>query len=187
MVSILIDRIYDSTKIAVVDQLSGSCNATDANQQDFSDMTFSLSGRLIDGGHELVQRVYYEDTDFSGFVYHARYLHFFERGRTDFIRLLGVEQGALHGASDPSEAVAFVVRRMEIDFRAPARMDDVLTVVTRPADVRGARMLLAQEIRREDAILASAKVTVAVINGHGRARRLPEALATKLGLGGVDR
>jgi acyl-CoA thioester hydrolase len=66
-------------------------------------------------------------------------------------------------------------------------MDDVLTVVTRPADVRGARMLLAQEIRREDAILASAMVTVAVINGHGRARRLPEALATKLGLGGEDR
>lgn len=149
-------------------------------------MTFSLSGRLIDGGHELVQRVYYEDTDFSGFVYHARYLHFFERGRTDFIRLLGVEQGLLHGTSDPSESVAFVVRRMEIDFQSPARMDDVLTVVTRPAEVRGARMLLDQEIRREDAVLCRAKVTVAVINGHGRARRLPESLARKLGLGGQD-
>jgi acyl-CoA thioester hydrolase len=187
MVSILIDRIYDSTTIAVVDQLSGSCNATGANQQDFSDMTFSLSGRLIDGGHELVQRVYYEDTDFSGFVYHARYLHFFERGRTDFIRLLGVEQGALHGTSDPLDSVAFVVRRMEIDFQSPARMDDVLTVVTRPADARGARMLLDQEIRRDDALLAGAKVTVAVINGHGRARRLPEGLAMKLGLGVEDR
>ncbi|WP_420407171.1 tol-pal system-associated acyl-CoA thioesterase [Hoeflea sp.] len=150
-------------------------------------MTFVLSGRLNNGGHELVQRVYYEDTDFSGFVYHARYLHFFERGRTDFIRLLGVEQGALHGVSDPSEAVAFVVRRMEIDFKAPARMDDVLTIVTQPAEVRGARMLLDQEIRREDAVLANAKVTVAVINGHGRARRLPEELAVRLGVGGEDR
>lgn len=139
-------------------------------------MGASLSGYLQDGGHRLSQRVYYEDTDFSGFVYHARYLHFFERGRTDYIRLLGVSQGALHQQADPADAVAFVVRRMEIDFRSPARMDDVLTIVTRPADVRGARMLLEQSISRQDELLASASVTVAVINGFGRARRLPDAL-----------
>lgn len=139
-------------------------------------MDASLSGHLQDGGHQLSQRVYYEDTDFSGFVYHARYLHFFERGRTDYIRLLGVSQGALHRQADPADAVAFVVRRMEIDFRSPARMDDVLTIVTRPADVRGARMVLEQSISRRDELLVTASVTVAVINGFGRARRLPDAL-----------
>ncbi|KGF67005.1 4-hydroxybenzoyl-CoA thioesterase [Hoeflea sp. BAL378] len=142
-------------------------------------MDAKLSGELRDGGHLLTQRVYYEDTDFSGFVYHARYLHFFERGRTDFIRLLGVSQGALHAEADPADAVAFVVRRMEIDFRSPARMDDVLTISTRPVDIRGARMLLSQTISRDAVLLAEASVTVAVVNGLGRARRLPEALATK--------
>lgn len=145
-------------------------------------MTSSLSGQLVDGGHELVQRVYYEDTDFSGFVYHARYLHFFERGRTDFIRMLGVEQGALHAQSEPADAVAFVVRRMEIDFKSPARMDDVLTIITRPQEVRGARMMLDQEIHRDGDLLSTAVVTVAVVNGLGRARRLPKTLSANLGL-----
>jgi acyl-CoA thioester hydrolase len=142
-------------------------------------MNGSLSGQLQDGGHLLTQRVYYEDTDFSGFVYHARYLHFFERGRTDYIRLLGVSQGTLHAQSDPADAVAFVVRRMEIDFKSPARMDDVLTILTKPGDVRGARMLLTQTIRRGDDVLATAAVTVAVVNGLGRARRLPDALLAR--------
>lgn len=127
----------------------------------------------------LSQRVYYEDTDFSGFVYHARYLHFFERGRTDYIRLLGVSQGALHAQSDPADAVAFVVRRMEIEFKSPARMDDVLTIITRPGEVRGARMLLQQSILRGDDVLATAAVTVAVVNGLGRARRLPDELRAR--------
>lgn len=146
-------------------------------------MNASLSGHLQDGGHQLTQRVYYEDTDFSGFVYHARYLHFFERGRTDYIRLLGVSQGALHAQTEPADVVAFVVRRMEIDFKSPARMDDVLTIVTTPAEVRGARMLLSQAIKRDDQVLAAAEVTVAVINGFGRARRLPDALMQRF-LGG---
>ncbi|MDF1607951.1 tol-pal system-associated acyl-CoA thioesterase [Hoeflea sp. YIM 152468] len=139
-------------------------------------MDISLSGRIDDGSHHLTQRVYYEDTDFSGFVYHARYLHFFERGRTDYIRLMGVSQGALHARSDPAEVVAFVVRRMEIDFRSPARMDDVLTIITTPVEARGARLQLQQSIKRGDEVLASASVTVVVINGFGRARRLPDTL-----------
>ncbi|WP_417423074.1 tol-pal system-associated acyl-CoA thioesterase [Hoeflea sp.] len=147
-------------------------------------MDTPLSGRLHDGGHELTQRVYYEDTDFSGFVYHARYLHFFERGRTDYIRLLGVSQGALHAGADPADAVAFVVRRMEIDFRSPARMDDVLTILTKPAEVRGARMLLEQSISRGSDLLAAASVTVAVVNGFGRARRLPDSLMERFLDGG---
>ena len=142
-------------------------------------MNGSLSGQLQDGGHLLTQRVYYEDTDFSGFVYHARYLHFFERGRTDYIRLLGVSQGALHANSDPVDAVAFVVRRMEIDFKSPARMDDVVTILTKPGDVRGARMHLNQTILRGEDVLATAAVTVAVVNGLGRARRLPDTLLAR--------
>jgi len=142
-------------------------------------MENSLSGLLQDGGHVLNQRVYYEDTDFSGFVYHARYLHFFERGRTDYIRHLGVSQGALHAQSDPADAVAFVVRRMEIDFKSPARRDDVLTIITKPGGVRGARMMLEQTILRQDDMLAAAAVTVAVVNGLGRARRLPDALLAR--------
>jgi acyl-CoA thioester hydrolase len=148
-------------------------------------MEGSLSGHLQDGGHVLTQRVYYEDTDFSGFVYHARYLHFFERGRTDYIRLLGVSQGALHAQTDPADAVAFVVRRMEIDFKSPALMDDVLTIITSPGEVRGARMMLEQRILRGEDLLAGAVVTVAVVNGLGRARRLPDALLKRFSGGGT--
>ena len=146
-------------------------------------MDASLSGQLIEGGHRLLQRVYYEDTDFSGFVYHARYLHFFERGRTDYIRLLGVSQGELHAGADPADAVAFVVRRMEIDFKSPARMDDVLSIVTTTAEVRGARMLLEQSISRDGQVLVTASVTIAVVNGLGRARRLPDTLLARFSSG----
>ncbi len=91
--------------------------------------TFPLSGKLTpDGGHHLTQRVYYEDTDFSGFVYHARYLHFMERARTDYLRCLGVEQSKLFELD--GEGLMFVVHRMEIDFKSPARMDNILTVTT---------------------------------------------------------
>ena len=141
---------------------------------------FELAGAMTDSGHELRQRVYYEDTDFSGVVYHARYLHFFERGRTDLIRHLGVTQSAIHDYDDPAQAVAFVVRRMEIDFRAPARMDDILTIRTRPADVKGARMTFIQSIECDGRTLIEARVMAAVMNGLGRARRLPEKLRDEL-------
>lgn len=138
-------------------------------------MKTSLSGELTDEGHRLFQRVYYEDTDFSGLVYHARYLHFLERGRTDYLRCLGVEQSALLTVDE--EGVVFVVHRMEIDFKAPARMDDILTVLTSTEKAGGAKMVLTQEIRRDDTLLIAARVTIAVINGSGRPRRLPEKLA----------
>lgn len=136
-----------------------------------------LSGELTADGHRLVQRVYYEDTDFSGLVYHARYLHFLERGRTDYLRCLGVEQSALLSVDE--EGLVFVVHRMEIDFKAPARMDDILTVLTSTEKAGGAKMVLTQEIRRDDALLIAARVTIAVINAKGRPRRLPEALALR--------
>lgn len=144
-------------------------------------MSEGLAGRLSDDGHRLVQRVYYEDTDFSGVVYHARYLHFLERGRTDYLRCLGIEQGTL-AIGDDEEGLAFVVRHMEIDFRAPARMDDVVEIVTRPRRVGGAKLVLDQEINADGRLLVGARVTVAVINALGRPRRLPSSVAARFGL-----
>ncbi|MGX5719675.1 tol-pal system-associated acyl-CoA thioesterase [Shinella zoogloeoides] len=143
-----------------------------------TDLPHHLSGELSEAGHRLVQRVYYEDTDFSGVVYHARYLHFMERGRTDYLRLLGVEQGSLVLQED-REGLVFVVHRMEIDFKAPARMDDILTILTSTEKAGGAKMILNQEIRRGDQLLIAARVIIAVINAAGRPRRLPEALAAR--------
>lgn len=141
-------------------------------------MTFiPLSGALTAEGHVLTQRVYYEDTDFSGVVYHARYLHFLERGRTDFLRSLGIEQAKLHAAE--GEGLAFVVHRMEIDFKGSARMDDVLTIVTRSERAGGARLVLDQEVRLGERKLILARVTVAVVNRAGRPRRLPAELAAR--------
>ena len=136
-----------------------------------------LSGALTPFGHRLMARVYYADTDFSGVVYHARYLEFLERGRSDFLRLAGVHhtemaQGmaaGLHG-----EALAWVVRRMEIDFRAPARIDDVLTIDTRTEKVSGARIFMAQSIRRGEELLIEAKVEAAIMSQQGRPRRFPK-------------
>lgn len=139
---------------------------------------FPISGELTEGGHRLMQRVYYEDTDFSGLVYHARYLHFLERGRTDYLRCLGVEQRELISADE--EGLVFVVHRMEIDFRSPARMDDILEIRTVTEKAGGAKMVLSQEIRRGDTPLIAAKVIIAVINAKGRPRRLPEALARQM-------
>ncbi len=147
-----------------------------------ADHGFSISGELTEAGHRLLQRVYYEDTDFSGLVYHARYLHFLERGRTDYLRCLGVEQRELITADE--EGLVFVVHRMEIDFKSPARMDDILTVLTHTEKAGGAKMVLTQEIRRGDTLLIAAKVIIAVINASGRPRRLPETLAEKFLEGG---
>jgi acyl-CoA thioester hydrolase len=138
---------------------------------------FLLSGELTELGHRLVQRVYYEDTDFSGLIYHARYLHFLERGRSDYLRCLGCEQGALMEADE--EGLVFVVHRMEIDFKQPARMDDIITITTATEKAGGAKMVLNQQIRRGETLLTVAKVVIAVINKHGRPRRLPETIAEK--------
>ena len=141
----------------------------------------SIAGELTSEGHRLAQRVYYEDTDFSGLVYHARYLHFLERGRTDYLRCLGVEQSRL--VSIDEEGLVFVVHRMEIDFRSPARMDDIVTILTRTEKAGGAKMVLAQQILRGETLLISARVTIAVINAKGRPRRLPDGLAEQFNAG----
>ncbi|SFM28261.1 tol-pal system-associated acyl-CoA thioesterase [Methylobacterium pseudosasicola] len=131
--------------------------------------------------HRLAVRVYYEDTDFSGFVYHASYLRFLERGRTELLRGLAGDQSDLHREA---RGLVFVVRRMTLDFIRPARMDDQLTIVTRTQQLRGASMQLAQEVRRGDELLVAAEVTVACVR-DGRAIRLPEALRRLLAPSGA--
>jgi acyl-CoA thioester hydrolase len=135
----------------------------------------AVAGRLTESGHELRQRVYFEDTDFSGRMYHARYLHFMERGRSDYLRLLGVRHHELATAG-----LSFAVRRMTVEFRAPATIDDLLTVHTSVRELGGARVLLSQQIRREPDLLVEATVTVALIGAAGRAVRLPEWVRTAL-------
>jgi acyl-CoA thioester hydrolase len=139
-------------------------------------LTNSLDGAIADGLHRMTVRVYYEDTDFSGIVYHANYLRFMERGRSNYLRLLGADQRALFAAAE-SEApgFAFVVRAMQLDFLKAARMDDLLEIVTRPVDVRGASITLHQEVRRGDELLLEASVKVAFVSG-GRARPIPKPL-----------
>jgi acyl-CoA thioester hydrolase len=141
------------------------------------DGTLNLSGQLTDFGHRLHQRVYYEDTDFTGVVYHARYLQFFERGRTDYLRLSGIHHAALDAgqhSGNSGERLAWIVRRMEIDFKSPARIDDVLTIETRTEDVSGARIVMRQVILRDDFVLSEARVEAALVNGDGKPRRFPK-------------
>jgi len=140
----------------------------------------ALDGTLRDGGHVQPVRVYYEDTDFSGIVYHANYLRFMERGRTNYLRLLGADQRALfEEAAAEAPGFAFVVRSMQIDFRKPARMDDVLEVITTPVEVKGASIVLHQRVNRDGDLLVEATVQVAFVSG-GRARPIPKALRTMM-------
>jgi acyl-CoA thioester hydrolase len=125
--------------------------------------------------HEFAVRVYYEDTDFSGRVYHASYIRFLERGRTEWLRALGYEHGVLAG----EQGVVFAVRRLEIDYLAPAIIDDLLRVETRVAAVRGAAIDFAQTVLRADQTLATAKVLVAALRG-GRPMRIPPELRARL-------
>jgi acyl-CoA thioester hydrolase len=143
----------------------------------------SLAGEIRDGRHHLHVRVYYEDTDFSGFVYHASYLRFMERGRTDYLRLLGADQRAMFEATEKeAPGFAFVVRSMAIEFLKPARMNDVLEIVTAPEEVKGASILLKQQVRRGEDTLIEAKVRVAFVSG-GRARPIPKPLRTAMKAG----
>jgi len=129
------------------------------------------SGYLDGDIHLLPVRVYYEDTDFSGVVYHANYLRFLERGRTEFIRSIGIDQRAMHRETGS----AFVVRAMAIEFVRPALMDDAVTVETRAIEARGPILRLAQRITRMEEVLTTAEVTVVCVR-DGRPQRLPEAV-----------
>ena len=140
-----------------------------------------LAGELTPDGHVLQQRIYFEDTDFTGIVYHARYLHFMERGRTDFIRLLGVHHSELVGG-DHGEQLAFAVRHMDLTFYKPARIDDVVEIHTRPGTLKGARLVLEQSVQCQGEVLLKGMVTVVLITNEGRPRRFPDSVVRLLGL-----
>jgi acyl-CoA thioester hydrolase len=138
--------------------------------------TANLDGVIRDGRHEMQVRIYFEDTDFGQIVYHANYLRFMERGRTNYLRLLGADHRALFEQTrDEAPGFAFVVRSMAIEYFKPAFMDDVLDIITVPEEIRGASITLSQECRRAGELLVSARVKVAFISG-GKAQRIPKPL-----------
>jgi acyl-CoA thioester hydrolase len=132
-----------------------------------------LAGRIEGDRHILPVRVYFEDTDFSGLVYHTSYLRWCERGRSDFLRLLGVSHAELIAPGDGSEPTAFVVRRLEIDYLRPARIDDVLEVVTGCAEIGGAHILLTQQVNRDGISLCKMLVKVVLVGRSSRPMRMP--------------
>jgi acyl-CoA thioester hydrolase len=121
--------------------------------------------------HRFPVRIYYEDTDFSGNVYHAAYLKFFERGRTEFLRDAGIHHSELAG-----QGIAFAVRSMDIEFDGAAHIDDMLTVVTEVGAVGGARLTLDQTILRDGVVLTRARVVVVAIKTSGGPARMPSAV-----------
>jgi len=135
----------------------------------------NLVNRLIENGHEMEVRVYYEDTDFSGVVYHSNYLKYMERSRTEWLRLLEIFHTEL--AKDDS---AFAIHKMNLKFGPPAVIDDLLLVRTTLEKLTGARSFLRQEVWRDDVMLLGADVEVAFINHGGGAKRFPDDLRAKL-------
>lgn len=144
-----------------------------------------LAGRLIEDAsgrrHVLPVRVYFEDTDFSGLVYHGSYVRWCERGRSDFLRLLGGDHRRLIDGSGGTEPAAFVVRSMSLDFRKPARIDEVLEVETRVGEVGAASLTLLQTVRRGETVVAEAEVTVVLISVSGKPLRISTALRDAFG------
>ena len=140
-----------------------------------------LNNRLIEGGHEMEVRVYYEDTDFSGVVYHSNYLKYMERSRTEWLRHLEIFHTDLE-----EDASAFAIHRMNLQFGPPAKIDDLLIVRTKLVKLTGARSFLRQEVLRaeksgEELMLCGADVEVAFIHHGGGAKRFPDDLREKLG------
>lgn len=135
-----------------------------------------LSGKIEDGCHHLLARVYYADTDLSGLVYHSRYLCFMERGRTDYLRWHGIESSKIL-KSDPDQSLVWVVKHMDIDFLRPARVDDLLCIETRLCGQKGARGFMQQYIRYADQkeILVKADVEVVLINQQLKPVRWPKS------------
>lgn len=135
------------------------------------------AGRFEGREHRLPVRVYYEDTDFTGLVYHGNYVRYFERGRSDCLRLMGIGHAELLDGDAP---MAFVVTRMELVFLKPARIDDELVVRTRYDTVKGPRLLISQAITRGGDELCRADVEVVCIHMDGRPRRPSKELVEKV-------
>lgn len=146
-----------------------------------------LSGRIVedeDGRrHVLPIRVYFEDTDFSGLVYHATYLRWCERGRSDFLRLAGNDHRALIGGTAGRDPAAFVVRRMKLEYLRPARIDEVLEVSTRVRELGAASLTLDQAISRDGTLLFEAEVMVVLVSVAGKPMRISQAIRSALETG----
>ncbi len=143
-----------------------------------------LAGRIVEDGtgrrHVLPVRVYFEDTDFSGLVYHGSYVRWCERGRSDFLRLVGSEHRALMEGAGAREPAAFVVRRMSLEYLKPARIDEVLEVVTRVKQVTAATLVVDQRINRNRTELFTAEVMVVLVSQSGKPQRLSPVLRDAL-------
>lgn len=126
--------------------------------------------------HGFSVRVYYEDTDMAGIVYYANYLRYIERARSDWVRSLGIDQNAMREA----DGRVFAVRRVEADYVLPAKFDDVLSVETRVVAITGARLVLSQEVLRDEALLFQAEVTVVCVGENGAPARLPAKIRRQI-------
>ena len=139
-----------------------------------------LAGRIVADAagrrHVLPIRVYFEDTDFSGLVYHGSYVRWCERGRSDFLRLIGNDHRALIDGAAGREPSAFVVRRMHLEFLKPARIDEILEVTTRVKETTAATLTLDQRVARGGVDLFSAEVMVVLVSASGKPLRLSSAL-----------
>ena len=139
-----------------------------------------LSGRLTEGGHVLPVRVYFEDTDFSGFVYHTSYMRWCERGRSDYLRLLGISHNALQDGSFSGEPSVFAVRRLNAEFLKAVRIDEVLEVRTSPAELTKASIVLRQTIERDGQPVFRLEVQCVLLSMSGRLLRLPAPILALL-------
>jgi len=155
------------------------------SKQTWSETWPDLAGRLVEdpGGrrHILPVRVYFEDTDFSGLVFHGSYVRWCERGRSDFLRLLGGDHRRLIDGAGGAEPAAFVVRRMSFDFLKPVRIDEVLEVETRVKEIGAASLTLSQIVRREETPVVEAEVTVVLISVSGKPLRISATLREAFG------
>lgn len=136
------------------------------------------AGRFDGRAHYLPVRIYYEDTDFTGVVYHANYLRYFERGRSDFLRLAGIHHTAL--LEEGPEPIGFAVNKITLEFARPARIDDALAVRTVFETMRGPRIFISQQLQRGEDILAKAQLEVCCISLTGRPRKPPATLLERL-------
>lgn len=134
-------------------------------------------GRFDGQLHILPVRVYYEDTDVSGIVYHANYLRYMERGRSEFLRLAGIHHMVMLAHAEP---IAWTIRRLEIEYAKPARLDDNLEIHTRYRTMSGARLTGEQWVKRDGVDLVTAKVEAAIITMTGKPRRIPEDVRARL-------
>ena len=140
-------------------------------------MASEISGKVKEKIHYFKVRVYYEDTDFTGIVYHANYLKFAERGRTNYLRLIGINHSDLINSKDPKY---FVVYSMETKFLGKSTIDDILEVRSVFVGIKGPRLKIDQEIFKDGEKLFSAKIEFAILDDKGKPRRFSEEIMSKI-------